>query len=114
MKSIRFKLERSKSNVATKPVTGQLNVRKLNATTEADIQAQACIDDQAAAQDAAQFAQRVRKRLGLTQAEFSRRIDVSLDTIRNWEQGKRSPTGAANALLRVLDRAPEASLAALG
>jgi putative transcriptional regulator len=38
---------------------------------------------------------------------------VSLDTIRNWEQGKRSPTGAARALLRVLDKAPEVSLEAL-
>jgi putative transcriptional regulator len=38
---------------------------------------------------------------------------VSLDTIRNWEQGKRCPTGAAKALLRVLDKAPEAALAAL-
>jgi putative transcriptional regulator len=65
------------------------------------------------AADAAAFAQRVRKRLGLTQLEFSRRIDVSLDTIRNWEQGKRSPTGAARALLRVLDKAPEACLEAL-
>ena len=61
----------------------------------------------------AAFAQRVRKRLGLTQLEFSRRIEVSLDTIRNWEQGKRSPTGAARALLRVLDKAPEACLEAL-
>jgi putative transcriptional regulator len=41
------------------------------------------------------------------------RIDVSLDTIRNWEQGKRSPTGAAKSLLKVLDKAPEAALAAL-
>ena len=45
--------------------------------------------------------------------EFSQRIDVPLDTIRNWEQGKRCPTGAAKALLRVLDKAPEAALAAL-
>ena len=63
--------------------------------------------------DAAKFARRVRKRLGLSQAEFSQRIDVPLDTIRNWEQGKRSPTGAAKALLKVLDKAPEAALAAL-
>jgi putative transcriptional regulator len=41
------------------------------------------------------------------------RAYVSLDTIRNWEQGKRSPTGAAKALLKVLDKAPEAALAAL-
>lgn len=39
--------------------------------------------------------------------------DVSLDTIRNWEQGKRCPTGAAKAPLKVLDKAPEAALAAL-
>ena len=114
MKTVRFKLESVTAKATAKPVAGRVNVRKLNATTEADIQTQAREDDLAAAQDAAQFAQRVRKRLGLTQVEFSRRIDVSLDTIRNWEQGKRTPTGAAKALLRVLDRAPEASLAALG
>ena len=54
------------------------------------------------------------QRLGLSQAEFSNRIDVPLDTIRNWEQGKRSPIGAAKALLKVLDKAPEAALLALG
>jgi putative transcriptional regulator len=54
-----------------------------------------------------------RKRLGLTQAELSLRIGVSIDTIRNWEQGKRCPTGAARSLFKILDKAPEASLAAL-
>ncbi|MDH4286380.1 MAG: helix-turn-helix domain-containing protein, partial [Gallionella sp.] len=66
-----------------------------------------------AMQDAAKFARRVRRRLGLSQLEFSRRIDVSLETIRNWEQGKRCPTGAAKALLKVLDKVPEAALSAL-
>jgi len=70
-------------------------------------------DEAEAMQDAAKYTRRIRSRLGLSQAEFSRRINVSLDTIRNWEQGKRSPTGAAKALLKVLDRAPEAALAAL-
>ncbi len=64
-------------------------------------------------QDAARFVRRVRQRLGLTQQEFARRIDVPLDTIRNWEQGKRHPTGAARALLKVLDRVPKAALGAL-
>ena len=67
----------------------------------------------AARLDVAKYARRVRKRLGLSQLEFSHRIDVSLDTIRNWEQGKRCPTGAAKALLKVLDKAPEAALQAL-
>ncbi|MBP7606051.1 MAG: helix-turn-helix domain-containing protein [Giesbergeria sp.] len=85
----------------------------MDATTEADINRQAAHDEAQALQDTAKFARRVRKRLGLSQAELSERIGVSLDTIRNWEQGKRSPTGAAKALLKVLDRAPEAALAAL-
>ena len=97
-----------------KAATGRVSLRKLDATTEADIRAHQKQDDASCAQDAALFAQRARKRLGLTQQEFSRSIDLSLDTIRNWEQGKRSPTGAARALLRVLDKAPEASLVALG
>ena len=110
MKTVRFKLD----TAVPKMPAGRVNLRKLNATTEADIKVHQKEDDDASAQDAALFAQRVRKRLGLTQVEFSQRIDVSLDTIRNWEQGKLSPTGAARALLRVLDKAPEVSLMALG
>lgn len=92
---------------------GRIDTARVDATTETDINRQAAHDEAEAMQDIAKFVRRVRKRLGLSQAEFSERIDVSLDTIRNWEQGKRSPTGAAKALLKVLDRAPEAALAAL-
>jgi putative transcriptional regulator len=63
--------------------------------------------------DAAKFARRVRRRVEMTQFEFSQRIDVSIETIRNWEQGKRSPTGAAKALLKVLDRSTELALIVL-
>ena len=92
---------------------GRIDSARVDATTEQDIAAHQAADDAEALQDAAKFARRVRKRLGLSQAEFSQRIEVSLETIRNWEQGKRCPTGAAKALLKVLDRAPEAALAAL-
>ncbi|MDP2833047.1 MAG: helix-turn-helix domain-containing protein [Pseudomonadota bacterium] len=92
---------------------GRINPARVDATTEADIAGQIADDEAETLLDAAKFTRRVRKRLGLSQAEFSRRIDVSLDTIRNWEQGKRCPTGAAKALLKVLDKAPEAALAAL-
>ena len=101
----------------TKPQTwpkGRINAARLDATTKNELAAQQASDDSAAMQDAAKYARRIRQRLGLTQQELSQRIDVSLETIRNWEQGKRSPTGAAKALLRVLDRAPEAALGALG
>ena len=92
---------------------GYIDAKRVDATTEADIAAHKAEDDAAAKQDAARYVRRVRRRLGFSQSEFANRIDVSLDTIRNWEQGKRRPTGAAKALLKVLDKAPEAALMAL-
>ena len=64
--------------------------------------------------DPAGFARQVRARCGLTQAAFAERIEVPLETVRNWEQGKRMPRGPARALLKLIDRAPEAAFAALG
>ena len=110
MKTIRVKLDPVRIGKSAK---GRVNLRMLDATTDADILMQQKTDDAEALQDAAKFARRVRKRLGLTQLEFSQRIDISLDTIRNWEQGKRCPTGAAKALLKILDKAPESALLAL-
>ena len=92
---------------------GRINHKKVDGTTERDISRQIAEDDTEAMLEAAKYARRVRKRLGLSQSELSKRIDVSLDTIRNWEQGKRSPTGAAKALLKILDHAPELALSAL-
>jgi putative transcriptional regulator len=110
MKTVRVTID--VRDPVTKPV-GRIDARRVDATTEEDLARQQAQDDVKAMADAAKFARRVRRRLGLSQAEFAQRIDVSLDTIRNWEQGKRSPTGAAKTLLKVLDKAPEAAWAAL-
>jgi putative transcriptional regulator len=110
MTTVRMKVDPS---VAGRVTLGRVDVARLDATTDQDIEAQAAMDDDAAMQDMAKFTRRVRRRLGLSQMDFSQRIDVPVDTIRNWEQGKRSPAGAAKALLKVLDRMPEAALAAL-
>jgi len=64
--------------------------------------------------DPAAFVRQVRARFGLTQAAFAEKIEVPLETVRNWEQGKRSPRGPARALLKLIDRAPEAAFSALG
>ncbi|ANY78240.1 hypothetical protein BB934_08335 [Microvirga ossetica] len=48
----------------------------------------------------------IRHKAGLSQAAFARRIGVSVGTIRNWEQGRRSPQGPARILLALLDRNP--------
>ena len=111
MKTVRVKVDLAEPSTFPK---GRVNRRRLDETTEQDIARQQLADDAESMQDAARFARRVRKRLGLTQLEFSQRIDVSLDTIRNWEQGKRRPTGAAKALLKMLDKAPETALRILG
>ena len=62
----------------------------------------------------AAYARNVRGQTGLTQAAFAARIGVPVETVRNWEQGKRSPRGPARALLRVIERAPAAVFAVLG
>jgi putative transcriptional regulator len=48
----------------------------------------------------------VRDKLGASQAEFALMIGVSVATLRNWEQGRRTPDGPALALLRVAARNP--------
>ena len=62
----------------------------------------------------ASYAKSVRGRTGLTQAAFAARIGVPVETVRNWEQGKRSPRGPARALLKVIEQAPDAAFAVLG
>jgi putative transcriptional regulator len=55
----------------------------------------------------------LRRRSRLTQQEFAARLGVPVDTIRNWEQGKRMPRGPARALLAVIAHDPETVFAAL-
>ncbi len=55
----------------------------------------------------------LRRRARLTQTEFASRLGVPVETIRNWEQGKRMPRGPARALLAVIAHAPETVFAAL-
>jgi len=60
------------------------------------------------------YARRIRSQTRLTQAEFAARIGVPIETVRNWEQGKRSPRGPARALLKLLDEAPDVAFSVLG
>jgi putative transcriptional regulator len=55
----------------------------------------------------------LRRRARLTQLEFASRLGVPVETIRNWEQGKRLPRGPARALLAVIAHAPETVFSAL-
>lgn len=55
----------------------------------------------------------LRRRARLTQTEFASRLGVPVETIRNWEQGKRAPRGPARALLAVIAHSPDTVFAAL-
>ncbi len=49
----------------------------------------------------------IRAGLGLSQAGFAARFGLSLHSLRNWEQGKRTPDPAARAYLKVIEKAPD-------
>ncbi|MBI5447093.1 MAG: helix-turn-helix domain-containing protein [Deltaproteobacteria bacterium] len=50
----------------------------------------------------------VREKSGLSQSAFAALLGVSLRTLQDWEQGRRTPRGPARSLLRVAERHPEA------
>ena len=53
---------------------------------------------------------RVRGKLGLSQSKFAAILGISADTLQNWEQGRREPTGPAKVLLRIALRHPKVLL----
>jgi putative transcriptional regulator len=55
----------------------------------------------------------LRRRAHLTQQQFAAKLGVPVETIRNWEQGKRAPRGPARALLAVIAHAPDTVFDAL-
>jgi putative transcriptional regulator len=55
----------------------------------------------------------IRIRLGMTQAKFSDTFGFSLDAIKHWEGGRRTPEAPARTLLTVIDKNPAAVLTAL-
>jgi putative transcriptional regulator len=56
---------------------------------------------------------KIRHATGLSQAKFAGIVDVQVGTLRNWEQGRREPTGPAKALLRAISKDPKHVLEAL-
>jgi putative transcriptional regulator len=58
-------------------------------------------------------AQAIRRLTGLSQAKFAELLGIELATLRNWEQGRRHPTGPAQALLRAIRNDPVGVIKAL-
>jgi putative transcriptional regulator len=51
-----------------------------------------------------------REKIGLSQSRFARLLGISVRTLHHWEQGSRTPSGAAQVLLRIAATHPEALL----
>ena len=56
---------------------------------------------------------KARGKLGLSQSKFAAVLGISADTLQNWEQGRREPTGPAKVLLRIALRHPKVLLEVL-
>lgn len=52
----------------------------------------------------------MREQLNLSQRELAVLLGISIDTLQNWEQGRRKPRGAAKILIHVAEKHPEAIL----
>ena len=55
----------------------------------------------------------IRERTRLSQSEFAHLIGVSVKTLQNWEQDRRTPTGPAAALLRLIAQEPRLAIEAM-
>lgn len=53
---------------------------------------------------------KARGKLGLSQSKFATLLGISEDTLQNWEQGRREPTGPAKVLLKIAAKHPRVLL----
>jgi putative transcriptional regulator len=53
---------------------------------------------------------KARAKLGLSQSKFASLLGISEDTLQNWEQGRREPSGPAKVLLKIAARHPKVLL----
>jgi putative transcriptional regulator len=106
----------------------KVNWRRIEATTDADIENQVASDADTAPifsirelkrarrvvpAPAADDVRALRRRLGLSQKQFAARFGFSVETVRNYEQGHRRPAGPARVLLKVIASEPDAVTRAL-
>ena len=114
----RMTLEEVKARAARRSPEEQAGFRRrMNATSEAEILRHMIEDGEDPSEqprfEAPVLPQDVRKKLGLTQAAFARMLRVPVATLRNWEQNRFVMEPAAQTLLKLIDREPEAALRAL-
>src|ERR1051326_3999199 len=94
----------------TRPIRPRTDWSIVDATTDADIARQQLEDDAESARDAGVWVRSVRRRIGLSQADFSRCIGVPMAKVRDWESGRQTPVGPERVLLRLIAQSPRTAL----
>jgi putative transcriptional regulator len=105
----------------TPPRLSRSKAQRLDSMSDEDIEKAALsdsdnpplTDEELAAFERVPDAKAIRQALRLTQREFAITFQLSLATVRDWEQGRYQPDQAARTLLRVIARAPKAVKRAL-
>ena len=87
--------------------------RVTEAAALSDPDAQPMTDEELAFLFRPRSVRELRERLGLSQAAFAERFRINLRTLQDWEQARRVPDQVARAYLRVIERNPDAVIAAL-
>ncbi len=106
---------------STRPMVSKTDWARLAAMTEEEIEANALsdpdnpplTDEELARMRPAPLAWEIARRLNLTPEEFADRFDIPLYLVRDWIVERKAPDTTARALLRVIDKHPDAVLDAL-
>jgi len=95
-----------------KRAVAEVDWAKMDAKTDEEIAREVASNPDAAplltdAESAAGIVRAVRMKLGISQAEFSKRFHIPIGTLRDWEQNRKRPDAPAFAYLRVIARNPD-------
>jgi putative transcriptional regulator len=97
--------------------------KRVKALSDAEVEAAALADpdnlplteeELATARRVSPNVRALRSHLGMTQEQFAKAYHLPIGTVRDWEQGRSRPDAPAQALLKVIEREPEAARRALG
>ena len=118
MALVRMTLDEIKAHAERRSPEDQAEFRRRMAeTTEDDIRQHMIEDgedpDEEPRFEAPVLAQDVRRKFAMTQPAFAALLGIPVATLRNWEQNRFAMEPAAQTLLKLLDREPEAALRAL-
>ena len=118
-------VRRSKTNLNDTEAARLIELAQSRTFTDAEIDAMAAADGSDWTDENLSEATRVypvqtpedvrdlRTRMGLSQAQFAQTFGLTLDTVQQYEQGRRRPSGPASTLLRVIEAEPDAVVRAL-